>query len=135
MTEGACDKPLTFACEYLAVPVKCGHGHIHRACHLTVLSGKRQTALRSGLLTRAFSDYRVDQFNNLSAIINNCNTFQNAHLRRGESRAVRVSESLPHIVKKLKHPRRYLFNGAAFFAENFVSLGSYIKQCHGCSSK
>ena len=104
---------------------------ILRARHNAPLTGQAQAALDAGLLFFAdLHDLGVDQLPVLPLGVDHDHAAQNADLRCGKSRAVRVVERLDHIVDQLRKPVVKFGNRAADLGKDRVSDCNNVAKCH-----
>ena len=131
MQKAARGQVLAFILIPVAVAVLRTDLRVFRARDQPPLAGQAQAALNAGLLFFAdLHDLRVDQLPVLALGVDNHYAAQNADLRCGKSRAVRVVERLDHIVDQLRKPVVKFGNRAADLGKDRVSDCNNVAKCH-----
>jgi len=106
----------------LAVAVHRTDGDVHRTFDDACSAGDREAALLLGLLAGKGDYLGVDELNNLTGLgLDDHNSLEYSHLRRGKSASVSGAHSLDHIVKKSEHAGSYFINGTADLSECLVT--------------
>ena len=134
MQKAAGREVFSFVFVPVAVPVLRADLRVLGSCHKAPLAGKAEAPFNAGLLFLAdLDDLGVHKLPVLTLGVHDHHAAQDANLRSGQPRAVRVVERFDHVVNQLRKAVVKFGNRAADLGKHRVSDRDNVAKCHKIS--